>query len=49
VTLDIVLSPHKPELRQALEAAAIPHWFNKDILAKLWKSTTRKPPYTSSN
>jgi hypothetical protein len=35
VTLDIVLSQHKRGLRNALEAAAIPHWFTKDILAKL--------------
>jgi len=34
-TLDIVLSGYPPELREALEAAAIPHWFTKDILAKL--------------
>ena len=34
-TLDIVLSSHKPELRDVIEAAAIPHWFTKDILAQL--------------
>ena len=34
-TLDIVLSAHEPELRTALEAAAIPHWFTPPILARL--------------
>jgi tetratricopeptide (TPR) repeat protein len=42
VTVEIVLSQHKPELRQALEAAAIPHWFNKEILAKLLEIADEK-------
>ena len=34
-TLNIILSSQKPELRHAFEAAAIPHWFTKPMLAKL--------------
>ncbi len=35
ITLEIVLSGHQPELRNAFIAAAIPHWFDTQILAKL--------------
>ena len=34
-TVDIVLSAHKPELKTALEAAAVPHWFDTKILKEL--------------
>ena len=34
-TVDSVLATHRPELRAALEAAAIPHWFNHQILGIL--------------
>jgi len=34
-TVDSVLATHRPELRAALEAAAIPHWFNHQILGSL--------------
>ncbi|HET8774685.1 MAG TPA: hypothetical protein VFP80_12865 [Thermoanaerobaculia bacterium] len=34
-TLDIVLSGRPPELLRALEAAAIPHWFDETILAAI--------------
>src|SRR5689334_17144635 len=34
-TLDIVLSAREPWLREALEAAAIPHWFTAPAIAKL--------------
>ena len=34
-TVDIVMSTHKPELFKALEAAAIPHWFDAHIIAQL--------------
>ena len=35
VTVDIVLTGRDPSLRAALEAAAVPHWFNSGILARL--------------
>jgi tetratricopeptide (TPR) repeat protein len=35
ITLEIVLSGHQPELRNAFIAAAIPHWFDTQSLAKL--------------
>ena len=40
--LNIVLysRSHQPWLRMLLEAAAIPHWFNHDILAALLPDTT---------
>jgi tetratricopeptide (TPR) repeat protein len=34
-SLDIMLSSQPPELKTALEIAAIPHWFDGDILAAL--------------
>ncbi len=34
-TLDIALADREPGLRTAMEPAAIPHWFNADILAAL--------------
>jgi tetratricopeptide (TPR) repeat protein len=34
-TLDIVLASQEPWLSEAMEAAAIPHWFTPAILAKL--------------
>jgi tetratricopeptide (TPR) repeat protein len=34
-TLDIVLASHKPGLKHALEAAAIPHWFDERTLQAL--------------
>jgi hypothetical protein len=34
-TLDIVLAGREPGLRAAFEAAALPHWFEADILAGL--------------
>jgi tetratricopeptide (TPR) repeat protein len=33
--VDILLSSREPHLREALEAAAVPHWFNAEILGKL--------------
>lgn len=35
VTLDILLDTHPPELRRAVEAAAIPHWFDAEIFYSL--------------
>ena len=34
-TVDFALATHEPRLREALEAAAIPHWFDDRILARL--------------
>ena len=34
-TTDSVLASHPPALRQALEAAAIPHWFDEQILGQM--------------
>ena len=34
-TVDVVLTTHEPGLRAALEAAAIPHWFDTKILSVL--------------
>src|SRR5262245_47743622 len=34
-TLDIFLADRGPGVREALEAAAVPHWFDADILAAL--------------
>jgi hypothetical protein len=34
-TVDIVLATHEPALRTALEAAAVPHWFDARILSAL--------------
>jgi tetratricopeptide (TPR) repeat protein len=34
-TVDVVLIPHAPELRTALEVAAVPHWFDAKILSTL--------------
>jgi tetratricopeptide (TPR) repeat protein len=34
-TVDIALATHEPRLREALEGAAIPHWFDDRILARL--------------
>ena len=34
-TVDIVLAAHDSALRYALEAAAVPHWFDARILAAL--------------
>ncbi len=34
-TLDIVLADRDPRLRIAVEAAAVPHWFDAEVLAAL--------------
>jgi tetratricopeptide (TPR) repeat protein len=34
-TLDIALSVHGPDLRPVIEAAAIPHWFDQETLARM--------------
>jgi tetratricopeptide (TPR) repeat protein len=34
-TIDIVLEPHEPKLAGALEAAAVPHWFDEPLLRAL--------------
>ena len=34
-TIDIVLSGRDPQVRAALEAASVPHWFDSDVLAAL--------------
>ena len=34
-TVDFTLATHGPRLREALETAAIPHWFDERILARL--------------
>jgi tetratricopeptide (TPR) repeat protein len=34
-TLELVLEPASPKMRAAFEVAAIPHWFNADILAHM--------------
>jgi hypothetical protein len=34
-TLDIVLSDQEPDLRRAIEVAAIPHWFDESLLAEM--------------
>src|ERR1035437_5015568 len=34
-TVDIALATHEPRLREALECAAIAHWFDDRILARL--------------
>ncbi len=34
-TVELTLAGHPPALKAALEAAAVPHWFNAEILAHL--------------
>ncbi len=57
-TVDIVLSTQQPELRKALEAAVIPHWFDAKILglllqiesdkAKQWFQQLQTLPFVES-
>src|SRR5215510_4840817 len=57
-TVDLVLAAHDAALRHALEAAAVPHWFDARILAALghtqesvaadWVEQLRQLPFVES-
>lgn len=46
IVLESLLSSLTPELRQAAYAAAIPHWFDADILAALLYNEVKNPTIT---
>ena len=46
VTLDILLEGRDPKTRSALEAAAIPHWFDAGILATLLQGSRQQAAAT---